>query len=405
MIPLAEARGEGRGEPRVLYVSPLDVTAQNGMLQRQHQILAFLARRHPGRLDLVTLHSAPRLVSRWLARIGVGARVLTGPFFSLARWNALAWYLGNSLACNRLGWTSNFAFPLATPLPAPLIERYHLIVCFYPWAFLLLDLRRAGSRVAVDLGDVMADRHQRIGVRRWISLASDQERAILQGAPRCLAISDEDRGEFHRLYGRLLPVVPFLPPQHRELLELALVSRTPRAGFFAARGHQSEQALEVLSTDRFLDTLAASGIGLVLAGGICERIGAAAAARLRRKGVRLAGRVPEVWDFYSQVGTVLNPAGPSTGMKIKSVEALLAGRSLVTTRYGADASLGDVFGPQIVSVDWPVEPAALARVTARTALAACEADQATAPSNGVRHAAALRWVALAEAALTAVLIP
>jgi hypothetical protein len=100
----------------------------------------------------------------------------------------------------------------------------------------------------------------------------------------------------------------------------------------------------------------------MVAGGICNTAKASTLERLRLGGVEVLGRMDDLRDFYARAGVVLNPVGPSTGIKIKSVEALVAGRDLVTTQWGADKSLETAFPGQIAVIEWPVEPAALAAV-------------------------------------------
>jgi hypothetical protein len=62
----------------------------------------------------------------------------------------------------------------------------------------------------------------------------------------------------------------------------------------------------------------------------------------------------------------VNPIGRSTGVKIKSVETLITGRSLITTQWGADPGLRAAFPGQIRYTEWPVDPAALGRVAVET---------------------------------------
>jgi hypothetical protein len=374
-----------------LYVSPLDVTVRNGMLQRQHQVLASLAERFPSRLDLITLASPPAAVRRWLSNIGIRARVLDGPYVAMARANATVWYAGNVAACNKARLINHFVFPIRTPLPKLLIERYTTIVSFYAWAFLLLGLNRAGSKVVVDLGDVMGERHDRIGARRWISLSAGAERAIVASNARCIAISEDDRQEFERLYKRPLPVVPFAHAESQALLDLPRQCDRTSVGFLAARGYQNEVIVRTLSSSDFLEPLASSRIRLVMAGGVCDIISETQRERLLRAGATILGGVSSINEFYSRVGTVLNPVGPSTGVKIKSVEALLAGRLLITTRYGADAALMRAFESRITVVDWPLTPTQLADATIRTLAGAREA-----PADESAKAPELEYLAFAK---------
>lgn len=387
---------------RVLYISPLDVTINNGMLQRQHQTLAALAEMYPGHLDVMTVHSSARVLSRWLDEIGVRARVLKGPYAFLARINSLAWYVGNVIARNRLGRGGDFSFPFRTPLPEAMIDKYDFFMCYYPWAFLLLRLDRAGRKVIVDLGDVMGDRHRRIGARRWISISTTEERSILESGARCLAISADDRAEFERIYGTSLPIVPFLPACYEELLRLSAGPHPFRAGFLAAPGYTNEAAMRILCSEYFLDALLSAGVTLVVAGGICDAIKGDARARLARRQAVILGRVAHVRDFYSQVAVVLHPVGPSTGVKIKAVEALLAGKAVVTTRYGADASLREAFSSQVILVDWPIEPRSLA---SKVAVVAAENSRGTASAAEVRGRRSATYAHQTRAIVASVLRP
>lgn len=68
---------------------------------------------------------------------------------------------------------------------------------------------------------------------------------------------------------------------------------------------------------------------LWLAGGIGDRIGRSVA------GVRRLGFVEDLAEVYRRAAVVINPQRFGTGLSIKSVDALLHGRPLVTTASGA----------------------------------------------------------------------
>ena len=380
---------------RALYVSPIDVTVNNGMRQRQAQTMAVLADLYPGQCDVLSLGSSPGAMRRWLAGAGVKCHVVDGVWAWIAFANATAWYGGGVVLCNKLRLTRHFRFPIRTPLPLAWFQRYATIVCYYPWAYHLLCLNRGGRRVVVDLGDVMGERHCRIGKRRWISLASDDERAILHSDSRGVAISESDAVEFARLYGRDLPVLPFCPPNAERLVELGDVARPRRVGYLAAPSYLNEAIIELLASSAFLEPLRAAGIELVVAGGICATADPRHLAAMRTGGARVLGPVQDIEGFYREVAVVLNPVGPSTGIKIKSVEALLAGCGLITTRWGIDATLQRLFSNQIRLLDWPTTPTAVAQATVD--LVALTAR----PESG----SAARYLEQARAAMRAALSP
>ena len=345
---------------RVLYVSPMIMTVDNGMMQRQHQWLKALCTAFPGRVDFLSLGSSPASARNWLKERGMNITVLGGPFALVARLNAMAWYYGGVVLCNKLRWVDCFRFPFRTPLPHTWLRRYSTIVCYYAWNYHLLCLHRAGTRVLVDLGDIMADRHERVGRRRWISLAKKDELAIVTGPGRCLAISASDRKEFARLYGVEMPLVPFVPPNSDTLLSLGPPIHKRTIGFIGAPSYLNEEILKLLACEDFLEALRQAGVELLVAGGICRTANPVLLERLRAGGASVIGRVDDIRDFYRSTTAILNPVGPSTGVKIKSVEALMAGRGLVTSHWGSDLTLEEAFPGQIETIDWPITAAALA---------------------------------------------
>jgi len=361
--------GVRNGRKRILFISPLNVASNNGMMQRQIQILNFLNKSDVD-LDLLSLYSSPSNVNKWLDELKIKAFVLNGFFEFLTRLNAIAWYGGNVILCNKLKMIDAFHFPIRIPASNHLLDRYDRIICYYPWGFPLLRLDRAGAKMVVDLGDVMADRHDRIGTRRWISLDKEQESSILKSKARCIAITLDDQREFQRIYGLTLPVIPFLPPGCAQLRSLPPSTQARKVGFLAALGYQNEEVVKALASEEFLSSMQAAGIELLIAGGICAAIPEHLRAAIRNSGGQVLGRISNLEEFYSQVGVILNPVGPSTGVKIKSVEALLAGRGLLTTKFGADAELLDLFHDQITLLNWPLRVSELALATTQAVLKA-----------------------------------
>jgi hypothetical protein len=166
------------------------------------------------------------------------------------------------------------------------------------------------------------------------------------------------------LYGVRLPVQYFVPPEHDRLTALAVGKRPKRLGYMGAPSYVNEEILKLLAEREFLDGLAAAGVEFVVAGGICDTIDQSVLRDLEKGGARILGRVPSAVDYYQEISTTVNPVGPSTGIKIKSVETLVAGRSLITTRWGADRELAAAFPGQIRYIDWPMKPRELAALCA-----------------------------------------
>jgi len=353
--------GGEKAAARCLYISPLDMRSENGMTQQQHQILSTLCSIYRDSVDMLSLGATPATARHWLKDAGLPVNVTDGFYPMAARLNTTLWYGGGVVLCNKLRWIDRFCFPLRTPLPRSWVERYATIVCYYPWGHRLLRLDRAGNKVIMDLGDVMANRHKRIGKRRWISMASKDEAAILHSS-RCVAVSEEDALEFERLYSIRPPVMQFVPPNSAQLMGLASEERPPRVGFMGAPSYGNEEIMRVLAHREFLECIAGAGVELLVAGGICKTVDPSVLQALRRGGARVVGPVGSTLDYYRQIGATVNPIGPSTGVKIKSVETLIAGRSLITTQWGADPDLREAFPGQITYTEWPIDPEPLGKL-------------------------------------------
>ncbi|HEY2469953.1 MAG TPA: glycosyltransferase [Terracidiphilus sp.] len=332
------------------------------MDQQQDQLLAALCSIYGDSVDFLSLAAPTARAQSWLDAKGIRVKVLRGIYPLLAYLNTTLWYGGGAVLCNKLRWVDRFYFPLRTPLPGSWIDRYSVIVCYYPWGHRLLRLDRAGNKVIMDLGDIMADRHERVGARRWITMTTKDENAVFHSGARCVAVSESDAQEFEKLYGVRAAVMNFVPPDHRELLEIAEQERPPRIGFMGAPSYVNEEIMRLLAQPQFLECLRQAGIELVVAGGICRTVDPSLLRSLEQGGARVMGRVPSTMEYYRQIGAALNPVGPTTGVKIKSIEALVAGRTLITTQWGVDSSLYRAFLGQIVYTDWPVDPQGLGRL-------------------------------------------
>ncbi len=363
---------------RALFVSPIDMVADNGMAHGQNQLLSALCSVYGDSVDLLSAGASIKRARQWLRNAGIHVNLLSGFFPSLVWLNTMLWYGGGVILCNKLRIIDRFYFPIRTPLPRSWIDRYEVIVCYYAWHYCLLKLDRAAEKVIVDTGDVMADRHERIGVRRSISLASEDERSVLQSGSRCLAVSQDDIDEFERMYGVRPQPLSFVPPDHAKLVQVASGDMPPRLGFMGAPSYVNEEILRSLSMPAFLNRLRDANIELLIAGGICDTIDQSVLDSLAKSGARVLGRVRSTAEYYAQIAATVNPVGPSTGVKIKSVETLIAGRGLVTTRWGADLALVAAFPGQVAYIEWPTDPDALADVCIAAVRAARPGKQAAA---------------------------
>lgn len=214
-------------------------------------------------------------------------------------------------------------------------HRFDVVVAEYVFWSRSLEAFPAGVLKVVDTHDVFSNRHRLYRERGldygWYSTTPDEEARGLARADVVIAVSDEEAAYFRRLVprrvitvGRMVPVAP--PPQS---------AGVPGRILFVA----SDTTINADGLVHFLDRVlprvleAIPGAELHVAGGV----GRHAAGR---KGCVVLGRVEDLAPLYAAARVVVNPIRFSTGLSIKSVEALGHARALVTTTAGSAGLVG-----------------------------------------------------------------
>jgi polysaccharide biosynthesis protein PslH len=209
-------------------------------------------------------------------------------------------------------------------------RRYDAVVANYVWMSRALTGIDDGALRIIDAHDVFGGRHLRARAEgidpSWFFTTEAEEARGLARADLVLAIQKEEAKVLAARGARAVLTLGHAPPP-RFLTEPD--DATPRAPF----GYLGSANPWNVASVRALDAaLVGTGLGWLLAGTI-----------LRRRELRLASRpqildpLPDAAAFYRAVGCVVNPMAGGTGLKIKTVEALLHGRPVLGT---ADAFLG-----------------------------------------------------------------
>lgn len=210
-------------------------------------------------------------------------------------------------------------------------SRFDVVVVSYVFYSRLLDSMPATVRKLIDTHDVFADRYQLYRSRgqasEFFSTTPAGEARALDRADAVLAIQEWDASHFRSLTSRPVVVVGHLasvdesPPPVAAGPVMLFVG-----GPMGINVHGVRWFLErILPAVR--RRVPASELWLV--GGIGQRVGHGVA------GVRRLGFVESLGEVYRQAAVVINPQQFGTGLSIKSVDALLHGRPLVTTPSGA----------------------------------------------------------------------
>lgn len=345
-----------------LFIGELRFDARNGYFSRQEQTIRFLATR--GNLDILNLGDGPQKTAQWLVENDIRARVADGWKVSVLRWLFNLWYLTNTVLCNKFQLYRFWKFGPSVSVCLFSGQNYKAAVYYYLWPTQMVKVANDCARQFIDLGDIMADRHTRIETRRWISISPRLEARMTQSYDFTpVAITPNDANECARCYGISPAVVCY--SQALPVIRPYVAGRS--VGYIGAKNNFSDDLVDFLIHSSIIKRLADEDINFVLAGGVCDSISTRQHQDLVRLGVTILGRVSQISEFYDQVISVVNLTGPSTGAKIKSIEALIHGKNLVTTPYGADTFTREIFSQNIFNVGWPLNEGELFSMLTRSA--------------------------------------
>lgn len=231
-------------------------------------------------------------------------------------------------------------------------EHYPRVLVSYVFHSAFLEALPSTCLKVLDTHDIFGNRRERLEAagltNNWLTLTVADERRGLLRADRILAIQDAERTYFDTLLGgeRIVRTVGHMCAAR--LVEPVAGFET-RIGYFA-----SDNSLNVESLEWFLESCWPSLVAqhpaasLIVGGRVCR------ALRSVRAGVEIMGEMRDPADLYARCLFVINPMRGGTGLKIKTVEALAAGRTVVAFEAGA-AGLAPVVGRGLTVAATPAD--------------------------------------------------
>lgn len=202
---------------------------------------------------------------------------------------------------------------------------------FWSRAFLCFDDR---VLKILDTHDVFTRRHllyREVGeTYGWYCTSAREEAKALNRADVVIAIQEQERAYFTSLTRKEVITVGHIAPTVAPRARRRVTPHPGRRLLFLG----SENGANLFGVNFFLRevlpriTAVLPDMQFVLAGKICERVGDA-------EGCIKLGTVADLAELYAGADIVLNPLQFSTGLSIKTVEALGHGMPVVTTPAGA----------------------------------------------------------------------
>lgn len=238
---------------------------------------------------------------------------------------------------------ANFMINLAAP------SKYTAIFCNYIW--IERGLRSLGQTSIVDLHDLHGNRHQKLMRRDWVNLAiEDEERRIFE-VSTIIAISEDEFEKVKQF--EQTNVKTFLPyfPDIRTQFTKDCPKVERRCVFVGSNNLVNLDAIKNIESSGLMGILIRANFTLDIIGTICYTDIAKAVKSRYPDNVSLLGVVEDVSNIFSTACIGLNLCGPSTGLKIKTVDYIAAGLSVICTSYGSDTWLAREFADQIYLID------------------------------------------------------
>jgi polysaccharide biosynthesis protein PslH len=211
---------------------------------------------------------------------------------------------------------------------------FDVVILSYVFYSRLFESTPGAVRKLIDTHDVFSDRfrlyREHGQANEFFSTGKAEEKKALDRSDGVLAIQEWDADHFRSLTARPVVVVGHLAAPLADA-PLAGPAESARALLFVGGPMGINVHAITWFIDRVLPTVRrrVPDAELWLVGGIGSRIGSRAAC------VRRFGFVDALGDLYRRAAVVINPQQFGTGLSIKSVDALLHGRPLVTTGSGA----------------------------------------------------------------------
>lgn len=213
------------------------------------------------------------------------------------------------------------------------VEAFDIFIVNYPWLSKALEYAPKTTFKVLDTHDKFSGRRhmlESLGLNpEFFYTTEDQERIALDRADLVWAIKTEEAAELQRLTSTPVLALPHLDPMQPLKRAEPDAQGYFRVGVIGARNNVNRMNItEFLHAAEPVFRSQFAPVKVVVAGTVCSLL-----ENVRSPFVDLAGRVENVEDFYRSVDCVAVPMRTSTGLKIKTGEALSYGMPVVSLAH------------------------------------------------------------------------
>lgn len=197
-----------------------------------------------------------------------------------------------------------------------------IVLCNYVFYSKVLTLFDSGITKVIDTHDIVSNRNylldRKLGYRDFFYVSPESEKEALDRAHLVLSIKDDESSWFKCLSKTPVLTIGHLEPKPSDIVKRNIDYKNIKLGFIG-----SANPINVRNLETFLDEYLAlyahysESLNFIVGGKICDVLD----TRFHDK-IQIIGKVNEVSEFYNLVDVIVLPFEFSTGLKIKTVEAL-----------------------------------------------------------------------------------
>ena len=202
-----------------------------------------------------------------------------------------------------------------------LATEFDMVICNYIFYSRVLELFDEKVTKVIDTHDIMSNRNylldKKLGYRDFFYVSPESEKKALDRAHLVLSIKEDESSWFECLSSTPVLTIGHLEPEPSIALDRTIKYDSIKLGFIG-----SANPINVKNLESFLDKYLAlygnyNELTFVVGGKVCQALDSRFSDR-----VRIVGMVDDVAEFYEQIDIAILPFEFSTGLKIKTVEAL-----------------------------------------------------------------------------------
>jgi len=213
------------------------------------------------------------------------------------------------------------------------VQSFDVFIVNYSWLSKAFEFAPPGTFKILDTHDKVSGRREMLTSLKlnpeFFYTSESEESIALERADLVWAIKGEECAQFEYMSSTPVLTLPHLDPEKTFKRPSADRDGYLRVGIIGARNNVNRMNIAEfirVAAPIFLDSFAP--VRIVIAGSVCEII-----EDVDYPFVELRGRVEQIEDFYRTVDCIAVPMRISTGLKIKTGEALSFGQPLISLAH------------------------------------------------------------------------